>query len=148
MVRGSRFGEWRGGSWITFPISIFHFPNQHPCAKHFFPTYYLYSYHMTIAVIKTGGKQYKVTAGQELNVEKLAGEVGAKLMFEPLLVADENGDNVEIGTPTVAGKKVEVEIVAHGRDKKVVIIKYRRKTRYRRKAGHRQPFTKIKVGKI
>jgi len=103
---------------------------------------------MTIAVIKTGGKQYKVTTGQELNVEKLAVEVGAKLTFEPLLIADEDGDKVEVGTPMVAGKKVEAEVVSHGRAKKVVIIKYKPKTRYRRKAGHRQPFTKLKIGSI
>ena len=103
---------------------------------------------MTIAVIKTGGKQYKVTVGQELNVEKLEAEVGAKLMFEPLLVADEDGEKVEVGTPTVAGKKIEAEVVAQGRAKKVVIIKYKPKTRYRRKAGHRQPFTKLKITKI
>jgi len=103
---------------------------------------------MTIAVIKTGGKQYKVTVGQELNVEKLESEASAKLTFEPLLIADENGEKVEVGTPVVAGKKVEAEVVSHGRAKKVVIIKYKPKTRYRRKAGHRQPFTKLKITKI
>lgn len=103
---------------------------------------------MTIAVIKTGGKQYKVTVGQELNVEKLESEVGAKLALDALLVADENGEKVEVGTPFVAGKKVEAEVVSHGRAKKVVIIKYKPKTRYRRKAGHRQPFTKLKIVSI
>ena len=103
---------------------------------------------MTIAIIKTGGKQYKVTEGQELKVEKLLDEVGQTIKLEPLLVADDAGENVEVGAPLVAGKSVEAEVVEHGQGKKVTIVKFKAKTRYRRKVGHRQPFTKLKITSI
>ena len=103
---------------------------------------------MSISVIKTGGKQYKVTKGDELRIEKLAGEKGDKITFDQvLMVADEKGKKVEIGKPTVKDAKVEAEIMEQGRAKKVDVVKYKRKTRYRRKAGHRQAFTKVKITK-
>jgi large subunit ribosomal protein L21 len=103
---------------------------------------------MTIAIIKTGGKQYKVTEGQELKVEKLVEAVGQTIKFDAMLVSDEAGENVEVGTPLVAGKSVEAEVVEHGQGDKVTTVKFKAKTRYRRTIGHRQPFTKIKITSI
>jgi large subunit ribosomal protein L21 len=100
------------------------------------------------AVIKTGGKQYLVTEGQTLKVEKLAKEAGDKVEFEALLIADEKGEDVKIGTPIVSGAKVTAEVLEQGRGKKVSVIKYKPKVRYRRNVGHRQPFTHIKITKI
>lgn len=100
------------------------------------------------AVIKTGGKQYIVRQGELLKVEKLEMEPGVKLGLEAMLVADEEGNDVKVGKPMVAGGKVEVSIVEHGKAKKVSVIKYKPKVRYRRNVGHRQPFTQIKIEKI
>ena len=102
----------------------------------------------TIAVIQTGGKQYLVREGQELKVEKIAQEVDATLEFEALLISDAEGKEVKIGTPTVPGAKVTAKVLDQGRAKKVSVIKYKPKSRYRRNVGHRQPFTKIKIEKI
>lgn len=99
---------------------------------------------MTIAVIKTGGKQYKVKPNQQLKIEKIAGKTGDKVKFEALLVAADDAKTFDLGTPKTA-KKVEAEILEQGRARKVNVIKYKRKTRYRRKQGHRQPFTKVKI---
>ncbi|KKT71736.1 MAG: 50S ribosomal protein L21 [Candidatus Uhrbacteria bacterium GW2011_GWE2_45_35] len=101
-----------------------------------------------IAVIKTGGKEYIVREGQELKVEKLELDPGAKLELEAMLVADEEGKDVKVGKPFVAGAKVEAVIVEHGKAEKVAVVKYKPKVRYRRNVGHRQPFTKIKIEKI
>jgi large subunit ribosomal protein L21 len=98
-----------------------------------------------IAVIKTGGKQYLVQEGHVLAVEKLEAKPGETVQFDVLLTAD--GDNVKIGTPTLAGR-ISAEIVAHGRAKKLEIVKYKAKSRYTRRTGHRQLFTKVKIGKI
>jgi len=98
-----------------------------------------------IAVIKTGGKQYKVKEGEILKIEKVAGAAGDKLDFEVLLLADEEGKDVKVGKPTVAGAKVAAEILEQGRAKKINVIKYKPKVRYRRKAGHRQMYTKVKI---
>jgi large subunit ribosomal protein L21 len=101
-----------------------------------------------IAVIKTGGKQYKVKESQILKIEKIAGNVGDKVDFEVLLNSDEEGKDVKVGKPLVAGAKVAAEILEQGRARKVTIIKYKPKVRYRRKAGHRQMYTKVKVVSI
>ncbi len=101
-----------------------------------------------LAVIITGGKQYLVREGQMLSVEKLELEAGSGLDFDALLVCDPEGENVQIGTPTVSGVKVTAKVLEHGRAKKVSIIKYKPKSRYRRNVGHRQPFTKIQIEKI
>ena len=99
------------------------------------------------AVIKTGGKQYKVAEGDVLRVEKLNAEVNATVeLTEVLLVA--NGETVKVGTPVVDGAKVVAEVVAQGKGAKVDNFKYKPKTGYHRKKGHRQLFTEIKVTSI
>lgn len=99
------------------------------------------------AVIKTGGKQYKVTEGDVLRVEKLNAEVNATVELDNvLLVAD--GDNVKVGTPVVEGAKVLAEVLSQGKGAKVINFKYKPKKAYHRKKGHRQLFTEIKVVSI
>jgi large subunit ribosomal protein L21 len=98
------------------------------------------------AIIKTGGKQYLVREGEQLRVEKLDKETGAKFELEALLVADEDGKEVKIGQPRAG--QVKASIVEHGRGEKISVVKYKPKVRYRRNVGHRQPFTKIKIEKI
>lgn len=100
------------------------------------------------AVIQTGGKQYLVSQGQELRVEKLPLEVGAPVEFEALLVSDASGTDTKVGTPMVSGVKVKASVLEQGRGKKVSVIKYKPKVRYRRNVGHRQPFTLIKIDQI
>ena len=99
------------------------------------------------AVIQTGGKQYRVAEGETLRVEKLTANPGDKLSFSPLLFADDGG-NVQIGRPNISGIKVEAEVLEEGRGKKIVIFKYKRRKSYRRKTGHRQPFTALKIVSI
>jgi large subunit ribosomal protein L21 len=101
-----------------------------------------------IAVIMTGGKQYLVKPGDVLRVEKLAAKEGEKLSFDALLVADEAGTNAKVGTPAVAGCKVEAQVTGHGRAKKVIVVKFKCKVRYKRKAGHRQEFTALKIAEV
>jgi large subunit ribosomal protein L21 len=98
-----------------------------------------------IAIIKTGGKQYKVTDGQLLKIEKLEKNQGDKVKFETLLIADEK--DLEIGKPSL-GEKVEGEVMDQGRADKVTVVKFKNKTRYTRTRGHRQPFTTIKITSI
>ncbi|AKU97228.1 LSU ribosomal protein L21p [Labilithrix luteola] len=96
------------------------------------------------AVIKTGGKQYRVAQGDKLRVEKLAGNVGdAVTLGEVLLVG--TGEGIKVGAPTVSGAKVEAKIVAQDRGEKIIIFKFRRRKNYRRKTGHRQPFTALEI---
>ena len=95
------------------------------------------------AVISTGGKQYRVSEGDKLRVEKLTGDVGATVEFGEVLMV--GGDKVAIGKPFVAGAKVVAEIVAQNRAKKIIVFKMRRRKNYRRKNGHRQPYTELKV---
>ena len=102
---------------------------------------------MQFAVIKTGGKQYLVSPGTKLKIEKLdAGEDGSVVFDEVLLTAD--GDKVDVGMPHVAGAKVAAKATGEGRSKKVIIFKYRPKARHRRKKGHRQPYTEVEIQKI
>jgi large subunit ribosomal protein L21 len=100
-----------------------------------------------IAVIKTGGKQYKVKEGETIKIEKLALNDGDKVKFETLLVAEEDGSSLDLGTPSL-GEKVEAEVVSQGQGKKVLVVKYKNKTRYKRTIGHRQDYTQVKVEKI
>jgi large subunit ribosomal protein L21 len=99
------------------------------------------------AVIQTGGKQYRVAEGETLRVEKLPASPGDKLSFSPLLFADDGG-NVQVGKPNVSGIKVEAEVMGQGKGEKIVIFKYKRRKSYRRKTGHRQPFTALKITAI
>ncbi len=101
------------------------------------------------AIINTGGKQYKVTEGTKVKVEKLEAAEGKKFTFSDiLLIADETGKTVKIGNPTVKGAKVEGQVIQQGRAKKVIVHKYKPKTRYRKVNGHRQFFTEVEVTKI
>jgi large subunit ribosomal protein L21 len=95
------------------------------------------------AVFKTGGKQYRVAQGDKLRVEKLAGNVGDKVEFGEVLLV--GGDSLKIGRPLVGGAKVEAKIVEQGLAKKLVVFKFRRRKNYRRKNGHRQPFTALEI---
>ena len=100
------------------------------------------------AVIQTGGKQSLVREGEALKVEQLELEVGATIDFDVLMVAEEDGSKVQVGKPTVKGGKVTATVLEQGRAKKVSVIKYKPKVRYRRNVGHRQPFTKLSIDKI
>jgi large subunit ribosomal protein L21 len=95
------------------------------------------------AVIKTGGKQYRVVEGQKLRVEKLPGNEGDAVTFTDVLML--GGDAPKIGQPVVTGAKVSAKITKHDRAKKIVIFKFRRRKNYRRKNGHRQPFTELVI---
>ena len=99
------------------------------------------------AVIETGGKQYRVSAGDKLKVEKLAAEAGGNVSFKSvLLVVD--GDKADIGTPHVKGATVEAKVLRDARARKVIVFKYHSKARYRKKKGHRQHFTEVEITKI
>jgi large subunit ribosomal protein L21 len=99
------------------------------------------------AIVGTGGKQYKVAAGDVVTVEKLAAEVGESVTLDQVyLVSDENG--VKVGTPLVAGAKVVAKVEEHGRGEKVVVFKYKPKKNYHKKQGHRQPYTKLRIEAI
>ena len=99
------------------------------------------------AIIKTGGKQYKVAEGDEVIVEKLEVEEGGDVTFDEVLsIVD--GENIKIGQPKVEGAKVSGKVVKNGKGPKIRIFKYKHKTNYRRRQGHRQPFTKVKIEKI
>ncbi len=95
------------------------------------------------AVVQTGGKQYKVSENDVITVEKLENEVGDKINLEVLLVSD-NG-TVVAGNPVVAGAVCEAEVVAHGKGDKIVVFKYKPKKNERKKQGHRQPFTQLRI---
>ncbi len=101
---------------------------------------------MALAVIKTGGKQYLVEEGTVLDIEKIADKNG-KVTFEEVLLIDD-GKNTKIGTPLLKGIKVEAEVVKQFKDKKVRVLKMKRRKRYRRTLGHRQNKTRIKITKI
>ena len=98
------------------------------------------------AIIATGGKQYKVSEGDIITIEKLGVEAGEKVTFDQVLVV--GGDDLKVGDPTVAGSTVEASVVKEGRAKKVIVYKYKRKTGYHKKNGHRQAFTQVKIEKI
>ena len=101
-----------------------------------------------IAVIKTGGKQYLVNEGLVLVIEKIEGvNEGDSVTFDSVLLTDD-GENTEVGTPTVSGKKVTAKALQAGKGKKVTVVKYKAKSRYHKKRGHRQPFLKVKIEKI
>ena len=99
------------------------------------------------AVIKSGGKQYRVESGAKLRVEALAADVGAAVSFDEVLLVGE-GDNLKVGTPLVSGAKVKATVLAHGRGDKVKIFKLRRRKHYTRNQGHRQSFTEVRIDDI
>ena len=98
------------------------------------------------AIIETGGEQYNVTEGDIIKVEKLSNAVGDKIKFEVLLVSD--GKKLVAGTPTVKGAEVTAEVLSHGKGDKIVVFKYKPKKNERKKQGHRQPWTEIKIESI
>lgn len=105
---------------------------------------------MEFAVIKTGGKQYKVSVGESVNIEKMLGEhkEGDKITFDKVLLVDNGKDTTTIGTPYINGAKVEAVLEKIGRAKKVLVIKYKQKSRYYKKNGHRQPYFQVKISAI
>ncbi|NLO25707.1 MAG: 50S ribosomal protein L21 [Clostridiales bacterium] len=99
------------------------------------------------ALIETGGKQYRIQEGDILSVEKLSVNEGENISFDKvLLIGGEDG--VKVGKPYVEGAAVEGEVLFHGKGKKIVVFKYKAKKNYRKKQGHRQPFTRVKITKI
>lgn len=99
------------------------------------------------AVVKTGGKQYKVAPGEKLKVEQIPADVGAQVTLDQVLMVGE-GESVRVGTPTVAGVSVVATVVAHGRGEKVKIFKMRRRKHYQKHQGHRQNYTELKIDSI
>jgi len=99
------------------------------------------------AVIKTGGKQYKVAPGESIKVELLPADVGAAIVLDQVLLVGE-GENVRLGLPTVSGVAVKATVVGHGRGEKVRIFKMRRRKHYQKRQGHRQGYTEIKIDSI
>lgn len=96
------------------------------------------------AVIQTGGKQYRVSAGEKLKIERIAGDVGQEIVLDQvLLVAD--GEALKLGAPLVAGARVKARVLKHGRGEKVRIFKLNRRKHYRRSQGHRQNYTEIEI---
>ena len=99
------------------------------------------------AVIKTGGKQYKVAAGEKIKVEQIAADVGQEIVIDQVLAVG-NGGDLQVGTPLVAGASVKATVVAHGRHDKVRIFKMQRRKHYQKRQGHRQSFTEIEIGAV
>ena len=99
------------------------------------------------AVIKTGGKQYRVAAGEKIKVEQIPADVGAEITLDQVLMVGE-GESVKIGTPIIAGATVTAKVIAHGRGPKVKIFKMRRRKHYQKHQGHRQNYTEIQISGI
>lgn len=99
------------------------------------------------AVIETGGKQYKVFSGDTLKIEKVDAEAGAGFSFDKVLLISDK-DAIKLGYPYIEGAKVEAKVIRQARDKKKIVFRYHSKTRYRKKKGHRQPFTEVEITKI
>lgn len=104
---------------------------------------------MKFAVIETGGKQYKVSEGDTIKIEKLSGEnkVGDKIIFDKVLLVDD-GKTTKVGTPYLEGVTIETSFEQEGKNKKIHIIKFKSKSNYSKKTGHRQPFNKVKIKTI
>ena len=99
------------------------------------------------AVIQTGGKQYRVTLGEVLKIEKVTGEVGETIAFDRVLLASD-GEEIEIGKPFLENTKVTGQIKRHGKNRKIVVFKYKKRKGYRKTRGHRQVFTEVKIDSI
>jgi large subunit ribosomal protein L21 len=99
------------------------------------------------AVIKTGGKQYRVASGEKIKVEQIAADVGQEIVIDQVLAVG-NGAELKVGTPLVSGATVKATVVAHGKHDKVRIFKMRRRKHYQKRQGHRQQFTELQIGDI
>ncbi|OGQ22262.1 MAG: 50S ribosomal protein L21 [Deltaproteobacteria bacterium RIFCSPLOWO2_02_FULL_44_10] len=99
------------------------------------------------AIVRTGGKQYRVSKGERFFVEKLEGDVGSVVTLDDILLIGGKGD-VKLGTPTIAGAAISAKIVDQGRDKKVIVFKKKRRKGYSKKQGHRQPYTQLEVTEV
>ena len=100
-----------------------------------------------LAVIKTGGKQYLITPGDKIKIEKIDTKKGGEIVFDKVLLL-QKGKKIEVGTPLIKGAKVLGKVITQGRGKKLVVFKYKPKKRYKKKKGHRQPFTEVEIIKI
>lgn len=99
------------------------------------------------AVIKTGGKQYRVAAGEKIKVEQIAADVGQEIVIDQVLAVG-SGAEIKVGTPLVSGASVKATVVSHGRGEKVRIFKLRRRKHYQKRQGHRQNYTELQIGDI
>ena len=99
------------------------------------------------AIIKTGGKQYLVHEGDVIRVEKLDVEEGSEVTFDEVLAINDD-ESLRVGTPILEGSKVEARVIKHGKGKKITVFKYKPKKNYRKKQGHRQPYTQVQISKI
>jgi large subunit ribosomal protein L21 len=101
-----------------------------------------------LAIIETGGKQYKVQVGDKIKVEKLNAEEGSNFVFDKVLLKAKDDENVLVGNPYLKNEKVEAKVLKHGRERKKIVFKYHSKTRYRKKKGHRQHYTLVEITNI
>ncbi len=99
------------------------------------------------AIIETGGKQYRVEEGQVINIEKLEAQVGDEVIFDKVLAVN-TGDDLKVGTPLVKGAKATAKVLRQDKHKKIIVFKYKAKKNYRKKTGHRQSYTQVKVERI
>ncbi|TZE82235.1 50S ribosomal protein L21 [Calorimonas adulescens] len=100
------------------------------------------------ALIETGGKQYRVAEGDVIRVEKLNASVGSEVNLDKVLLVKKDDNSVEVGTPTIQGATVQAEVIAQGKAPKIIVYKYKAKKNERKKKGHRQPYTELKINKI
>lgn len=103
---------------------------------------------MNFAVIKTGGKQYKVSEGSVISIEKLDSATESEVIFGDVLMVAENDEKIHVGKPVVSGAKVHATVLEQYKDKKKIVFKFHSKTNYKKKKGHRQPLTRVKITKI
>lgn len=104
--------------------------------------------HTMYAVFQTGGKQFRAEPGTRLRIPTLEAEIGDSVTFDHVLLAGDGAENVQVGTPTVDGASVKAEVIRHGRGDKVIVFKRKRRKGYRKKQGHRQNFTEIRVEEV
>lgn len=100
------------------------------------------------AVIKTGGKQFKVSEGDLVKIEKLNVASGDTVTFDEVLLVNDGNGNLKVGNPVLANARVTAEVIEQGKNKKIIVYKYKKRKNYRKKQGHRQPYTKVKITKI
>lgn len=100
------------------------------------------------ALIQTGGKQYKVSEGDTLKVEKLAGQVGDSVIIDQVLMINDENGNIQVGSPVIQNARVTAKILEQGKNKKIIVFKYKKRKNYRKKQGHRQAFSRLLIEKI